>query len=134
MFRISTKSQYGLRAMIYLAKCKCKICPLKEVSKKEGISFDYLEKILSKLEKAGVIKSKKGSQGGYFLSKNPSKIRIGEIIRALEKEKGLVMCTVKHGKNCPLERKCLARTFWFKIQKALDSVLNSITLSDLIKK
>jgi len=134
MFRISTKSQYGLRAMIYLAKCKCKICSLKEISKKEGISFDYLEKILSRLEKAGLIRSKKGSQGGYFLSKKPARIRIGEIIRALEGEKGLVMCTVKHGKNCPLERKCLARSFWFKIQKSLDSVLDSITLFDLIKK
>ncbi len=134
MFRISTKSQYGLRAMIYLARCKREVCPLKEVSKKEGISFDYLEKILTKLEKAGLIKSKKGSRGGYHLSKKPSKIKIGEIIRALEGDKGLVMCTVKHGKNCPLERKCLARSFWFKIQKSLDSVLNSITLSDLIKK
>jgi len=132
MFRISTKSQYGLRAMIYLAKCNLKVCPLKEVSKKEGISFDYLEKILSRLEKVGLIRSKKGSQGGYFLSRKPSKIKIGEIIRSLEEGKGLVMCTVKHGKNCPLERKCLARSFWFKIQKSLDSVLNSITLQDLI--
>lgn len=134
MFRISTRSQYGLRAMIYLAKCKCKICPLKVISKQEGISFDYLEKIMSQLEKAGLVTSKKGSQGGYHLSKKPSGIKIGEIIRALEKEKGLVMCTVKHGRSCPLERKCLARSFWFKIQKSLDSVLDSITLSDLIKK
>lgn len=134
MFKISTKSQYGLRAMIYLAKCKCQICSLKEISRKEGISFDYLEKILSKLERAGLICSKKGSQGGYFLSKKLSGIKIGEIIRALEGDKGLVMCTVKHGKSCPLERKCLARSFWLKIQNSLNSVLDSITLSDLIKK
>jgi Rrf2 family protein len=120
--------------MIYLAKCKRQVCPLKEVSNKEGISFDYLEKILSMLEKADIIRSKKGSLGGYSLSRSASKIKIGEIIRALEGERSLVMCTTKHGKDCPLERKCLAKSFWCKIQNALNSVLNSITLSDLIKK
>lgn len=119
--------------MVYLAKCKKDICPLKFISKEEGISFDYLEKILSKLEKTGLVKAKKGVQGGYFLAKKPSKIRISEIICALEDSKGLVKCTAK-GKSCPMERKCLAKSFWLKIQKTLDSALSSITLADLIKK
>jgi len=129
--KISTKSQYGLRAMVYLAKNKNKICPLKEISNREGISFDYLEKIISKLEKFGLVKAKKGVQGGYFLAKKPSKIKIGEIIKTLEKEIFLVKCI----KNfCPREKNCLAKNFWRKIQKVLISALNSITLSDLIKK
>src|SRR4030066_146252 len=127
MFKISTKSQYGLRAMVYLAKCKKAVCPLKSVSKEEGISFDYLEKILSKLEKSGLVKAKKGVLGGYFLAKNASKIRNREIISSLEGSRGLVRCTAK-GKRCPMERKCLAKNFWLKIQKTLDSALNSITL------
>jgi len=132
MLKISTKSQYGLRAMVYLAKCKKDICPLKLISKEEGISFDYLEKILSRLEKNGLVMAKKGVQGGYFLAKKPSKIRISEIISSLEDSRGLVRCTVK-GKSCPMARKCLAKSFWFKIQKTLDSALSSITLADLIK-
>ena len=137
MFRISTKSQYGLRAMVYLAKRKDKVCPLREISKKEGISFDYLEKIISKLKKVGLIKTKKGVQGGYFLAKSPKKIKIGEIIRPLEGEKGLVKCMAlgKRGKyHCPRERKCLTKNFWRKIQDSLNSALNSITLADLIKR
>ncbi len=118
--------------MVYLAKCKKDICPLKFISKEEGISFDYLEKILSRLEKTGLVMAKKGVQGGYFLAKKPSKIRISEILNSLEDSKGLVKCTAK-GK-CPMARKCLAKSFWFKIQKTLDSALNSITLADLIKK
>jgi len=133
MLRISTKSQYGLRATVYLAKYKEKICPLKEISQKEGISFDYLEKIISKLEKAGLIKAKKGPQGGYFLARSPEKIKIGEIIRPLEGEKGLVKC-MAGSYRCPMEKKCLSKKFWGKIQNVLNSVLDSITLADLIKK
>jgi len=118
--------------MVYLARCRKIVCPLKSISKEERISFDYLEKILSKLEKSGLIKAKKGVQGGYFLAKKPSKVRIREIISALEDRGGLVQCTVK-GRSCPMERKCLAKNFWSKIQKTLDSALNSITLADLIK-
>lgn len=134
MFRISAKSQYGLRMMVYLAKCKREVCPLKLVSKDEGISFDYLEKIISNLEKAELVKAKKGVQGGYFLAKKASKIKISDIISALENRQGLVKCTTKKSSKCPLEKRCLAKSFWCKVQKALDSALNSVTLSDLLKK
>jgi len=142
--KFSTKSQYGLRAMVYLAKCKNKICSLKTISQTEGISFDYLEKIISKLEKAGLIKAKKGVQGGYFLAKSPTKIKTGEIIRILEGELTLVKCLTRSipkvvGRGitrkyiCPREKKCLTKKFWKKIQNSLDSVLDSLTLADLIK-
>ena len=135
MLRISTKSQYGLRTMVYLAKHRDKISSLNLISEKEGISFDYLEKIISKLEKTGLIKAKKGVQGGYFLAKSPKRIKIGEIIRALEGDTVLVKCIApirKRGYRCPRERKCLTKNFWQKIQKTLNNVLNSITLADLI--
>jgi len=131
MIKFSTKSQYGLRAMVYLAKNKNKICPLKEISNKEGISFDYLEKIISKLEKFGLAKAKKGVQGGYFLAKNPSKIKIGEIIESLEGKSNLVKCLQYF---CPRSKKCSAKIFWQKLNKAINSALNSVTLADLIKK
>jgi len=137
MLKISTKSQYGLRAMVYLAKSRDKISPLKVISEAEGISFDYLEKIISKLEKAGLVKAKKGVRGGYFLRKSPTRIKIGEIIKALEGDKGLVKCITKiNGKRfcCPRERRCLTKNFWKKIQDSLNSTLNSITLADLIKR
>ena len=131
MFNISTKSQYGLRAMTYMAKERA-ISPLSRISKAEGISFDYLEKIISKLEKAGLVRSKKGVQGGYFLSKSPSKIKIGEIMSALEEDKHLVKCVGK-GCFCPREKGCFAKPLWEKLYKSLNKTLNSITLLDLIK-
>ena len=91
---------------------------------------------LQQLEKANLIKSKKGARGGYSLGRKPSKIKIGEIIRALEGNTGLVKCMAlgKKGKyHCPRERKCLTKNFWKKIQDSLNSALNSITLADLVK-
>lgn len=132
MLKVSTKSQYGLRVMICLALSKNKICSLKEISQKERISFDYLEKIASKLEKAGLIKSKKGCKGGYFLAKISQKIRIGEIVKAVEGNAPLVRCTARSG-SCPMIKKCFAKKFWQKLQKSLDASLNSLTLADLVK-
>lgn len=132
MLKISTKSQYGLRAMVYLARFKTKVCPLREISEKEGIPFDYLEKIISKLEKADLLRSKKGVQGGYLLNKKPSKIRVGQIVMVLEGEPAIVECLAEK-EFCPRMKKCLTRNVWKKLQKALVKALNSITLADLIK-
>jgi len=136
--KFSKKTQYGLRAMVYLAnpRLKDKICPLKKVSKDEEIPFDFLEKIFAELEKAGLIKAKKGAKGGYFLAKKPQKIRIGKIIRILEGTIAPVFCIAKEKDKrflCPRRRICLTKNLWLKIQKTLNSTLNSITLADLIK-
>ena len=133
---MSTKTQYGLRAMVYLAKNKKKICSLREISKAEKIPFDYLEKIVSRIEKSGLIESKRGSHGGYFLAKSPSKVKTGEIVRILEGREGLVSCIAdKNGRkrNCPLSKKCLTKKFWLRIQNSLEKALDSITLANLIQ-
>ena len=120
--------------MVYLANHYKDVIPLKEVSEKESLSFDYLEKIVAKLEKAKLVKAKKGAYGGYYLTKAPSKIKANEIIWALEGKRGLVKC-LAGGKeySCPLMKKCLAKNLWVKLQKSLNSTLSSITLSELIK-
>lgn len=128
--KVSKKAQYGLRAMVYLAKnsSKNKVCPLKKISEKENIPFDFLEKIISELEKAGLVLAKKGVQGGYFLAKKPKEITAGEIIRVLE-DTVPVSCV-----GCQMARICSAKNVWQKVQDSLDSTLDSMTLEDLIKK
>ena len=124
--------------MVYLAnpQLKNRVCPLKKISQDEGIPFDFLGKIFSKLGKANLVGAKKGSQGGYFLIKNPEKIRISEIIKVLEGTIAPVLCIAKEKEVkffCPREKKCLAKNLWRKIQETLNLTLNSITLADLIK-
>jgi Rrf2 family protein len=128
--KISKKAQYGLRAMVYLAKNSSKDNPhsLKEVSKKEEIPFDFLEKIIMELQGAGLTKAKKGVTGGYFLARSPKKITAGEIVRALE-DTVPVSCA-----GCQMIRNCSTKNVWEKVQNSVDSTLNSTTLADLIKK
>jgi len=129
MFKISKKSQYGLRAMVCIASFsgKNQICSTKMISEKEIIPFDFLEKIISKLEKAGLVKSKKGIQGGYFLAKPAKKISVEDIVSALEGKNPLVDCAI-----CGRAKKCVSKNVWGKIEKSLDKTLNSIKLSKLI--
>jgi Rrf2 family protein len=128
--KISKKTQYGLRAMVFLAKNERKVLPLSDISRKEKIPFHFLEKIILRLEKFGLVKAKKGFGGGYFLAKRPEKIKVGEIIFALEGKTSLVKCLESF---CPLEKKCLTKNFWQKLNKTINSALNSINLADLIK-
>lgn len=131
IMKISTKSQYGLRALIYLAKTKKKISPLKEIAEKQSIPFNYLEKIMSQLEKNNIVKAKKGAKGGYYLPSSPEKIKLKNILETLEENFISVQCLKKQ--HCPLEKKCLAKNFWKDFQKSIDKTLNKKTLKDLIK-
>lgn len=110
------------------------VTPLKVIARKENISPDYLEKIMAKLERAGYIRAKRGSQGGYFLAKRPEKIKISEIIKTLEGDVSLVRCLDRTGYRCPRQRVCKTKKVWKKIKDTLYSTLSSITLADISKK
>jgi len=129
--KISKKSQYGLRAIVYLAKHSRKKapCSLKEISRKEKISFDFLEKIMAELEKAGFVGAKKGAGGGYFLAKPANKITPGNIVSVLEEDMTLVQCS-----GCPMAGRCTSEDVWDELQESLDNTLNAVTIKDLIKK
>lgn len=128
--KISKKSQYGLRAMVYLAKKSSKDnpCSIKEISKKEKISFEFLGKIMSELEKVGLVKTKKGVQGGYFLAKPAKKITPGDIVLVLEENTVPVNCS-----GCPMAAKCSSKNVWDEVHESMDNTLDAVTLADLIK-
>jgi len=106
---------------------KEKVCPIKEISEKEKIPFDFLEKIISELQEAGLVEAKRGIQGGYFLTKKPKQITVGEIVRVLESTVP-VSCL-----GCQMAGACSTKDVWKKVQDSLDSTLDSVTLKDLIK-
>jgi len=133
--KISTKTKYGLRAIIYLAdrsKDGC-FCSIKKIAESENISPDYLEKIISKLEKAGILKAQKGARGGYFLARPAKKIKLGEVVNILEGKNYFVQCLGGVDNTCSKCGGCLAQNFWQKFQEKLDNFLNSVSLEDLIK-
>ena len=130
MIKVSKKSQYGLRAMVCLAKSyKLKqVLSTKKISEKEGIPFEFLEKIILRLEKAKLVEGKKGVQGGYILARTPNKISANDVVSVLEDNKHPVDCSL-----CTRKKGCLTKDVWSKVYSALNKTLKSITLKDLIK-
>jgi Rrf2 family protein len=126
--RTTKKTQYALRAMIVLSKRDNTPLSLRSIAKKEGISFDYLEKIFSKLERKGLVVSKRGAAGGYFLSKKPEKITLKNIFDAVEESISVVDCLTK---KCPRDESCRASKAWKKVNNKIEKAFSSIKLSDL---
>jgi len=130
--RISTKTQYGLRAMTYLAQSR-DICSIATIAREEGIPAEFLEKIVQDLKKAGLVTARRGAHGGYKLARNPKKITAGEILHTLEKSVENVVCIDQGNHCCPHAKKCRAKDVWQKLRSSIDETLSSVTLSDLIK-
>lgn len=127
--KITKKTQYGLRAMIFLAKNKNKVFSLSEIAKREKVPINFLEKIFLQLNKAGLVKTKRGIQGGYYIAKSPENIRVIKIIENLEGKLHLVKCLSDF---CPHSKSCSAKKCWQKLQKSIKAALSSLTLADLI--
>lgn len=127
--KITKKTQYGLRAIIFLAKNKNKVFSLSEIAKREKIPMNFLEKIFLQLNKARLVKTKRGMQGGYYIAKSPQNIRVIKIIENLEGKLHLVKCLSDF---CPRFKSCSAKKCWQKLQKSIKTALSSLTLADLI--
>jgi len=130
--KISTKTRYGLRAIIELAE-SYKGVPIKVevIAKRQNISQKYLEHIMLQLKKAGFIESLPGAKGGFILAKNPEEIKIIDIIVALEGNLSLVVC-VENEKICSLSKVCVAREIWKGLKNKIEEYLSSIKLSDIL--
>lgn len=131
--KFSTKTTYGLRAMICLAKNYNKNnLSLSVIAKAENISPKYLEKIFASLKKAKLVRSEIGASGGYSLSRAPSKITTFEIIKALEKKITTFYCLDENGKiHCSTKCRCGVTKVLINVQSAVYKSLKNFKLSDL---
>lgn len=133
--KFSTKTTYGLRAMIFLAlNIKKGSVSLASIAQSENISQGYLEKIFACFKKARLVKVAKGIKGGYRLAKPSKKITIFEIIGALEGKSQPFHCFGESGKMyCGPKCNCEVSLLFAKIQKAVEKIFKNIKLSELIK-
>lgn len=128
--KLSTKCRYGLRALVDLAVfSENGHVALHEIAGRQGISLKYLEQDFSVLRRAGIVKSVKGAQGGYLLSKSPSDIRISEIVSVLEGD--LLLIDITDSEQTDI-RAFLTRRVWTKVNESVSNSLKSITLADLV--
>lgn len=129
---MSTRGRYGLKAMVDLAmvygQARLSTSALAEL---QGISDTYLEQLVSALKKAGLIKSTRGAQGGYELSRAPEEIAVSEVLNALEGETTVADCVSSAKVDCANACSCSARPLWLKLQARINEVLNATTLKDM---
>ncbi len=134
--KLSAKVEYGVRAMAVLAYNYNKgPLPLREIAAQESISMKFLEQIFSRLRNTGLVTSLRGSRGGYMLSRKPSAIRIGDIVRAVEGPIVPVGCLSDTGSNAGCHRKssCLTRQVWEKLRDKINDVLDGVCLEELVE-
>jgi len=132
--RISSRCEYGLRAMVYLAaRGDEHPVPLPEIAAGEGIPAPFLERILARLREGGLVKATRGVSGGYQLARESAGIAVGDIVTALEGPLSLVGC-VPDEEACARADSCASRVVWRRLDKAISGALNGITLEDLTRE
>lgn len=136
--KISTKSRYGLRALVDLAAHSTgEQVPLTVIAKRQALSSNYLEQVFALLKRAGIVKSIKGAQGGYVLNKLPEAITVADVIHAIEGEVLIVEeQDVEEAETiaCKNMQICLQKQIWDKMQQSVEEVANSITLAHLLEE
>lgn len=136
---ISMRSKYALMALAFLARSKEKDTFLiSEVAEAESIPKKFLEAILLTLKSHGILSSRKGPGGGYSLAKAPASITIGSVIRAFEGDLAPVQCLSEQTQGgcpeCSDKATCGIRLVMADVQRALTSVLDTVTLADMLER
>ena len=134
MLRLSTKGQYGVRAMFEIARAYPSApTTIKEISERQEVSVAYLEQILSTLRRSGLITSIKGPGGGYVLGKKPLEISIGSILSALEGPVAITSC-LDPEEGCSRVDGCVTYLLWKSLGEKIEGFLNTISLDDLLRE
>ena len=133
--KISTKGRYAVRVMLDLALNNTGECiKVKEIANRQGISEKYLEQIIAVLNKAGYVKSVRGAQGGYRLSKDPEDYTVGMILRLTEGSMAPVACLEEGADVCERCDTCETLEVWKDIYAAVNQVIDGVTIADLLER
>ena len=131
--KLSTKGRYGTRIILDLAQHQNESpVPLRDIARRQEISLSYLEHLITPLLSAGIIRSTRGARGGISLLEQPSSIKLSEVVQLLEGSLAPVDC-VNNPKLCPRSDTCATRDIWDEMKEAINNVLESKTLQDLVE-
>jgi len=133
--KLTTKGRYAVMALADLAKFNSKNpVSLRDISLRQGISLDYLEQIFSKLKKSNIVKSIRGTNGGYILTKDPEKIKLSNIFLAVDEKVKTVQCKKESKKGCNGKlTKCITHYLWDDLEMHINDFFDKKNLGDLLK-
>jgi Rrf2 family cysteine metabolism transcriptional repressor len=130
--KLSTKGRYGLRAVIDLAvHARDGHVSIQSVAERQDMSVSYLEHLFSQLKKARIIRSVKGSQGGYSLAYPADRMCVGDVLRALEGEFNLIEPNAERSLDEDILNRCIQANVWDMVNKKLNVLLDGIALEEL---
>ena len=131
--KLSSKGRYAVMALADLAKFdNIKPISLRDISLRQGISLVFLEQIFSRLKKNNIVVSIRGTQGGYKLNKDPSKIKIINILKAVDEEVKTVKCKKDSKKGCNgKSTKCITHNLWDELEVHINNFFEKKSLKDL---
>lgn len=132
--KVSTKGRYALRLMVDLGVNggEDKYISLKDISARQNISIKYLEQVVTPLHRAGLVRSVRGAQGGYRLSRKADKYTAGEILRAIEGSFAPIACLETPENECERYHDCATVGFWEGMYKVISDYVDSVSLKQLI--
>jgi len=132
--RISTRGRYGIRALLDIAMHREEEpVMLKDIAARQQFSLRYLERLIAPLIAGGLIRSTRGSKGGVSLVQDPADIKLNDVFKLMEGSIAPVECVTTPG-ICDRSGKCATRDVWFDIKHAIDGILGSTTLQDLVMR
>ncbi|RJQ54209.1 MAG: Rrf2 family transcriptional regulator [Actinobacteria bacterium] len=133
--RLSAKSEYGLRALIDIASCYGD-GPVgsRDIAGRQQIPLKFLEQLVSSLRKAGILDSRRGAKGGFFLARPPGEVSVFEAVEALEGSLSPTKCVGDDAPTCARTAQCAAQDVWNRAKVALREALEEITLADLVER
>ena len=134
--KLTSKGRYAVMALVDLARFD-NINPvsLRDISLRQGISLDYLEQIFSKLKKNEIVKSIRGTQGGYVLNKNPNDIKLTNIFHAVDEKVKTVQCKKESKRGCNGKTsKCITHNLWDDLEIHINKFFKKVSLNDVINK
>jgi Rrf2 family cysteine metabolism transcriptional repressor len=135
--KVSSRGEYGVRAMVALAKGFGQgPMSITTMAKESSVPYAYLEQLIVPLRRAGLVESKRGAQGGYRLTRSPELVRVGEVYRVMEGPVAPMDCVSEDpaDQTCPLIDGCQTRPVWLKVRDSIVEALDSMTLADLIRE
>ena len=131
LMQVPRRVDYGLRAVIYLSnQDPGKCCSIAEIAEQQGVPRKFLEKIVQDLTRSGLIKSKRGSCGGYALARPAGAVSFFDVIQAIEGPLAVNACLDEH-LGCDLLPRCTMAGVWSEVQRKITEVLTQTTLADL---
>jgi len=130
---ISRDTDYALRALLFMAKAEGELFSVRQLSRRLGVPYAFLRRILQQLAKGGMLISARGSQGGFMLKKNLGEITIFAVAKIFQGNINMVNCILK-GKPCPQIRLCPLRKRLKKIEKEVIATLKQASILSLLKE